>query len=85
MDKTVKEFLDYLFYIVIVTNDSLQIFLNYLNFNINSSKKLRELLMNSFYNYLKSLSKKKQIKISSNIVNNFFQKKIKANIKIKTL
>ena len=82
MDKTVKEFLDYLFYIGIVTNDSLQIFLNYLNFNINSSKKLRELLMNSFYNYLKSLSKKKQIKISSNIVNNFFQNKIKANIKI---
>ena len=82
MDKTVKEFLDYLFYIGIVTNDSFQNFLNYLNSNINSSKKLSELLMNSFYIYLKSLSEKKQKKISSNIVKNFFQNKRKANIKI---
>ena len=82
MDNTVKEFLDYLFYIGLVTNDSFQIFLNYLNSNINSSKKFKELLMNSFYIYLKSLSDKKQKKISTNIVKNFFQNKIKANLKI---
>ena len=82
MDNTVKEVLDYLFYIGLVTNDSFQIFLNYLNSNINSSKKFKELLMNSFYIYLKSLSDKKQKKISTNIVKNFFQNKIKANLKI---
>ena len=82
MDNTVKEFLDYLFYIGLITNDSFQIFLNYLNSNINSSKKFKELLMNSFYIYLKSLSDKKQKKISTNIVKNFFQNKIKANLKI---
>ena len=82
MDNTIKEFLDYLFYIGLVTNDSFQIFLNYLNSNINSSKKFKELLMNSFYIYLKSLSDKKQKKISTNIVKNFFQNKIKANLKI---
>ena len=82
MENTVKEFLDYLFYIGLITNDSFQIFLNYLNSNINSSKKFKELLMNSFYIYLKSLSDKKQKKISTNIVKNFFQNKIKANLKI---
>ena len=77
-----KEFLDYLCYIGIVSDDSISIFLSSINSNVNSSVKVKEILMNSFYFYIMSLSEKNKKKISVNIVTNFFINKIKVNIKI---
>ncbi len=82
MEQTMKEFLDYLCYIGIVSDDSISIFLSSINSNVNSSVKVKEILMNSFYFYIMSLSEKNKKKISVNIVTNFFINKIKVNIKI---
>ena len=53
MDETAKEFLDYLLYIGFVSKDCLENFLNCLNSNVNSSEKIKEILSNTFYFYLK--------------------------------
>ena len=82
MEQTMKEFLDYLCYIGIVSDDSISIFLSSINSNVNSSVKVKEILMNSFYFYIMSLSEKNKKKISVNIVTNFFINKLKVNIKI---
>ena len=82
MEKTAKEFLDYLCYIGLVSNDSVHNFLNCLYSNVNSSDKLKEILSNTFYFYIKSLNENILKKISSIVVNNFFINKLKVNIRL---
>ena len=81
MDETAKEFLDYLLYIGFVSKDCLENFLNCLNSNVNSSEKIKEILSNTFYYYLKSLNDDYQKRLSSKIVNNYFINKYKVNRK----
>ena len=82
MDQTTKEFLDYLCYIGLVSSDSVNNFLNCLYSNVNSSDKLKEILSNTFYFYIKSLNENILKKISSIVVNNFFINKLKVNIRL---
>ena len=82
MDQTTKEFLDYLCYIGLVSSDSVNNFLNCLYSNVNSSDKLKEILSNTFYFYIKSLNENILKKITSIVVNNFFVNKLKVNIRL---
>ena len=79
MDKIAKEFLDYLIYIGLVTNESIKSFINNLKNRVNSSDKLKEILRNTLFSYLNTLSIEHKKSISSIIVNTFFDNKIKAN------
>ena len=79
MDKIAKEFLDYLIYIGLVTNESIKSFITNLKNRVNSSDKLREILRNTLFSYLNNLSTEHKKSISSIIVNTFFDNKIKAN------
>ena len=79
MDKIAKEFLDYLIYIGLVTNESIKTFITTLKNRVNSSDKLKEILRNTLFSYLNNLSIEHKKSISSIIVNTFFDNKIKAN------
>ena len=79
MDEIAKEFLDYLIYIGLVTNESIKSFILQLKNKINSSVKLKQILKNALFSYLKNLSELDIKSISFTIINTFFNNKIKAN------
>jgi len=79
MEKTAKEFLDYLCYIGLVTDDCIHFFLNNLNSNVNSSEKIKEILINTIFSFLKEIPENNIHSISIKLVNKFFEHKIKAN------
>ena len=79
MDKIAKQFLDYLIYIGLVTNESITCFIGNLKNKVSSSDKLKEILKNTLFSYLNSLTNIDKKSISATIVNIFFENKIKAN------
>ena len=79
MEKTAKEFLDYLCYIGLVTDDCIHFFLNNLNSNVNTSEKIKEILINTIFSFLKEIPENNIHSISIKLVNKFFEHKIKAN------
>ena len=82
MDQIGKEFLDYLIYIGLVTNESIKSFILHLKNKINSSDKLKYILKNALFSYLTNLSEFDIKSISFTITNIFFSNKIKANVHI---
>ena len=79
MEQTAKEFLDYLCYIGLISEDSIHIFLNNLNLNVNTSEKIKEILINSLFSFFKTLPENNQKIMSIKLVNKFFEHKLKAN------
>ena len=79
MDQIAKEFLDYLIYIGLITNESIKSFILQLKNKINSSDKLKFILRNALFSYLNNLSEYDIKSISFTITNTFFTNKIKAN------
>ena len=82
MEQTAKEFLDYLCYIGLVTDDSINIFLTTLNSCVNSSEKIKEILINTLFSFFQNLPEINQKSMSLKLVNKFFEHKLKANINI---
>ena len=82
MEQTAKEFLDYLCYIGLVTDDSINIFLTTLNSCVNSSEKIKEILINTLFSFFKTLPEINQKSMSLKLVNKFFEHKLKANTNI---
>ena len=79
MEQTAKEFLDYLCYIGLVPDDSINIFLDNLNSCVNSSEKIKEILINTLFSFFKTLPEINQKSMSLKLVNKFFEHKLKAN------
>ncbi len=79
MEQTAKEFLDYLCYIGLISEDSIHIFLNNLNLNVNTSEKIKEILINTLFSFFKMLPENNQKIMSIKLVNKFFEHKLKAN------
>ena len=82
MEQTAKEFLDYLCYIGLVTDDSINIFLTTLNSCVNSSEKIKEILINTLFSFFQNLPEINQKSMSLKLVNKFFEHKLKANTNI---
>ena len=79
MEQTAKEFLDYLVYIGLISEESIHIFLNNLNSNVNTSEKIKEILINTLFSFFKMLPENNQKIMSIKLVNKFFEHKLKAN------
>ena len=81
MDKTAKEFLEYLMYIGFINKDSITFFLECMQESTKDlSIGIKKIIIQTLFNYISNIQEKNLNDICLSVVNKFFQNKIKANI-----
>jgi len=80
MDKTAKEFLEYLMYIGFVNKDSITFFLECMQESTKDlSIGIKKIIIQTLFKYISNIQEKNLNLICLSVVNKFFQNKIKAN------
>ena len=78
MDKTAKEFLEYLMYIGFINKDSITFFLECMQESTKDlSIGIKKIIIQTLFNYLSNIQEKNLNEICLSVVNKFFQNKIK--------